>query len=211
VEDLGRGLKSAAQNIEKETSKIGSAIEETFKTITEKSLEKNLHRNQPRTKNSTPEDFNRITMPLCRPERNLGILSAHSRKLAPFRASENIVGQSTNPPVQLKFAFSLASPPGKSLRSMNLPVFSRNDLFMHRIHPDHTPSKQRSAQVLLFSPGYRVNCAFIKDFTSDQEHRMGFGSDRNRHGDPIGDRRCHGGLFNKHHIDRTIRLAASIS
>jgi len=36
VEDLGRGLKSAAQNVEKEIPKIGSAIGETFKKITDK-------------------------------------------------------------------------------------------------------------------------------------------------------------------------------
>ncbi len=36
VEDLGRGLKSAAQNIEKEIPKIGSAIGSTVKKITEK-------------------------------------------------------------------------------------------------------------------------------------------------------------------------------
>jgi hypothetical protein len=36
VEDLGRGLKSAAQNVEKEIPKIGLAIGETFKKITEK-------------------------------------------------------------------------------------------------------------------------------------------------------------------------------
>jgi hypothetical protein len=36
VEDLGRGLKSAAQNIEKEIPKLGSAIGNTVKKITEK-------------------------------------------------------------------------------------------------------------------------------------------------------------------------------
>jgi hypothetical protein len=36
VEDLGRGLKSAAQNIEKEIPKIGSAIGSAVKKITEK-------------------------------------------------------------------------------------------------------------------------------------------------------------------------------
>jgi hypothetical protein len=40
VDDLGRGLKSAAQNVEKEIPKIGSAIGETFKKITEKSSDK---------------------------------------------------------------------------------------------------------------------------------------------------------------------------
>jgi hypothetical protein len=41
VEDLGRGLKSAAQNVEKEIPKIGSAIGETFKKLTNKNSEKN--------------------------------------------------------------------------------------------------------------------------------------------------------------------------
>jgi hypothetical protein len=36
VDDLGRGLKSAAQNVEKEIPKIGSAIGETFRKITDK-------------------------------------------------------------------------------------------------------------------------------------------------------------------------------
>jgi hypothetical protein len=36
VDDLGRGLKSAAKNIEKEIPKMGSAIGNAFKTITEK-------------------------------------------------------------------------------------------------------------------------------------------------------------------------------
>jgi hypothetical protein len=40
VDDLGRGLKSAANNVEKEIPKIGSAIGNTFKKITEKSSEK---------------------------------------------------------------------------------------------------------------------------------------------------------------------------
>lgn len=40
VDDLGRGLKSAANNIEKEIPKIGSAIGNTFKKITEKGAEK---------------------------------------------------------------------------------------------------------------------------------------------------------------------------
>ena len=35
VDDLGRGIKSAAQNIEKEIPKIGSAIGCAFKKITE--------------------------------------------------------------------------------------------------------------------------------------------------------------------------------
>ena len=40
VDDLGRGLKSAAQNIEKEIPKMGSAIGSAFKKITEKGPEK---------------------------------------------------------------------------------------------------------------------------------------------------------------------------
>jgi dihydroxyacetone kinase len=35
VDDLGRGVKSAAQNIEKEIPKMGSAIGNAFKKITE--------------------------------------------------------------------------------------------------------------------------------------------------------------------------------
>ena len=40
VDDLGRGLKSAANNVEKEIPKMGSAIGKGFKKITEKSPEK---------------------------------------------------------------------------------------------------------------------------------------------------------------------------
>ena len=40
VNDLGRGIKSAAQNIEKEIPKMGSAIGKTFKRITEQGSEK---------------------------------------------------------------------------------------------------------------------------------------------------------------------------
>jgi hypothetical protein len=40
VEDLGRGLKSAAQNVEKEIPKIGPAIGETFKKVTGKESKK---------------------------------------------------------------------------------------------------------------------------------------------------------------------------
>jgi peptidoglycan hydrolase CwlO-like protein len=40
VDDLGRGLKSAAQNIEKEIPKMGSAIGHAFKKITEKGSDK---------------------------------------------------------------------------------------------------------------------------------------------------------------------------
>jgi hypothetical protein len=40
VDDLGRALKSAAQNIEREIPKIGPAIGKTFKKITGKDSEK---------------------------------------------------------------------------------------------------------------------------------------------------------------------------
>ena len=40
IDDLGRGLKSAAQNVEKEIPKMGSAIGNAFKKITEKGPEK---------------------------------------------------------------------------------------------------------------------------------------------------------------------------
>ena len=40
VEDLGRGLKSAGHNIEKEIPKIGSAIGNAVKKMTEKGSEK---------------------------------------------------------------------------------------------------------------------------------------------------------------------------
>ena len=40
VEDLGRGLKSAAQNIEKEIPKIGTAVGTAVKKITGKGPEK---------------------------------------------------------------------------------------------------------------------------------------------------------------------------
>ena len=40
VDDLGRGLKSAANNIEKEIPKMGSAIGSAFKKITEKGSDK---------------------------------------------------------------------------------------------------------------------------------------------------------------------------
>jgi hypothetical protein len=40
VDDLGRALRSAGQNIEKEIPKIGPAIGETFKNITGKGSEK---------------------------------------------------------------------------------------------------------------------------------------------------------------------------
>ena len=39
VDDLGRGLKSAAKNIEKEIPKMGSAIGNAVKKITEKGTE----------------------------------------------------------------------------------------------------------------------------------------------------------------------------
>lgn len=40
IDDLGRGLKSAANNVEKEIPKIGSAIGNAVKKITEKGSEK---------------------------------------------------------------------------------------------------------------------------------------------------------------------------
>jgi len=40
VDDIGRGVKSAAQNIEKEIPKMGSAIGNAFKKITEQGSEK---------------------------------------------------------------------------------------------------------------------------------------------------------------------------
>ena len=40
VDDLGRALKSAAQNIEREIPKIGPAVVDTFKKITGKESEK---------------------------------------------------------------------------------------------------------------------------------------------------------------------------
>jgi hypothetical protein len=40
VDDLGRGLKSAAKNVEQEIPKIGSAIGSAFKKISEKGSEK---------------------------------------------------------------------------------------------------------------------------------------------------------------------------
>ena len=40
VDDLGRALKSAGQNVEREIPKIGPAIGETFKKITGKDSEK---------------------------------------------------------------------------------------------------------------------------------------------------------------------------
>ena len=40
VDDLGRGLKSASQNVEKEIPKIGPAIGEAFKKVTGKESEK---------------------------------------------------------------------------------------------------------------------------------------------------------------------------
>lgn len=40
VDDLGRGLKSAAKNVEKEIPKLGSAIGNAVKKVTEKVPEK---------------------------------------------------------------------------------------------------------------------------------------------------------------------------
>ena len=40
AEELGRGVKSAAQNVEKEIPKIGPAIRDTFRKVTGKESEK---------------------------------------------------------------------------------------------------------------------------------------------------------------------------
>jgi len=50
VDDLGRGLKSAAQNVEKEIPKNGSAIGETFKKITDKRSDKKPTQEAPQDK-----------------------------------------------------------------------------------------------------------------------------------------------------------------
>ena len=50
VDDLGRGLKSAAQKVEKEIPKIGSAIGETFKKITDKRSDKKPTHESPQDK-----------------------------------------------------------------------------------------------------------------------------------------------------------------
>ena len=50
VEDLGRGLKSAEQNVEKEIPKMGSAIGRTVKKITSKDSDKQSDRNDPKPK-----------------------------------------------------------------------------------------------------------------------------------------------------------------
>jgi hypothetical protein len=50
VDDLGRGLKSAAQNVEKEIPKIGSAIGETFRKITDKRSDNRPTQEAPQSK-----------------------------------------------------------------------------------------------------------------------------------------------------------------
>ena len=50
LENVGRGLKSAAQNIEKEIPKIGPAIGETFKKVTGKESEKQSSHSSPKEK-----------------------------------------------------------------------------------------------------------------------------------------------------------------
>jgi hypothetical protein len=50
VDDLVRGLKSAAQNVEKEIPKIGSAIGETFKKITDNRSDKKPTQEAPQDK-----------------------------------------------------------------------------------------------------------------------------------------------------------------
>jgi len=50
LEDIGRSLKSAAQNIENEIPKIGPAIGETFKKVTGKESEKQSSQSSPKEK-----------------------------------------------------------------------------------------------------------------------------------------------------------------
>ena len=50
LKDVGRGLKSAAQNIENEIPKIGPAIGETFKKVTGKESEKQSSQSSPKEK-----------------------------------------------------------------------------------------------------------------------------------------------------------------
>lgn len=52
IEDIGRGLKSAAKNIGEEIPKIGPAIGETFKKVTgqEKPAEKSSTEHRPKDK-----------------------------------------------------------------------------------------------------------------------------------------------------------------
>ncbi|HRI38713.1 MAG TPA: hypothetical protein PLO50_09170 [Nitrospira sp.] len=50
VDDLTRGLRSAAQNIEKEIPKIGPAIGKTAKSMTGHSSEQKPSQNQPYSK-----------------------------------------------------------------------------------------------------------------------------------------------------------------
>jgi len=50
VDDLGRGVKSAAQNIEKEIPKMGSAIGSAFKKITEQGSGKSSSQDATRQK-----------------------------------------------------------------------------------------------------------------------------------------------------------------
>ncbi len=50
LEDMGKGLKSAAQNIGNEIPKIGPAIGETFKKVTGKESEKQSSQSSPKEK-----------------------------------------------------------------------------------------------------------------------------------------------------------------
>ena len=50
VEDLGRGVKSAAQNVEKEIPKIGPAIGAAFKKVTGTESEKQRAQSPAKTK-----------------------------------------------------------------------------------------------------------------------------------------------------------------
>jgi hypothetical protein len=50
LEDIGKGLKSAAKNIENEIPKIGPAVGETFKKVTGKESEKQSSPSPPKEK-----------------------------------------------------------------------------------------------------------------------------------------------------------------
>ena len=60
VDDLGRGLKSAAKNIEQEIPKMGSAIGNAFKKITEKGSEK------PSSQEPAKQRYSSIALTGCR-------------------------------------------------------------------------------------------------------------------------------------------------
>ena len=56
VEDLGRGLKSAEQNIEREIPKIGPAIVDTVKKLTDKAKEQDKQSPQDHKKETSRGD-----------------------------------------------------------------------------------------------------------------------------------------------------------